>query len=387
MTEPRVTNSAITRRQFMQGALGVAVSVSALGALAGCGSGEGSSSASPVASSMATPSVKPQVDGDLSWLTWSGYVPPKVVKAFEKEYGVKVTESNFSNPQEYIQKLGAGLPFDLITTNSAYHYIEIQGKLIQPFDWADLKNKDNVLEWFQNPFYDNGEYRYTVPYGIGPTGFTYREDKVSNMAGKWDDFWTHADEASGHIYLLDEDQEAIGATLVRDGFPLNSEDPSQIKQAGDDIIKLKPDLGGISSDTQALMPEGRLWIGETWPVAVAFGMQASNNPEVWRFVAPEEGALIAADALSIGANAKAPGTALLFMDWILEAENNAALAAWDWQNTGGVSGETAYLETVKDYPDLQFDINKLIADQNLWKIAPTGERRQLYEEQWGLIKA
>ncbi len=34
--------------------------------------------------------AKPVADGDITWFTWEGYVDPKVVKAFEKEYGVKL---------------------------------------------------------------------------------------------------------------------------------------------------------------------------------------------------------------------------------------------------------------------------------------------------------
>ena len=377
----------ITRRQLLSAGLGLTVAGFGAVALAGCGSSSGTSTPSGAASeTMAAPKVKPVVDGDLSWLTWSQYVPEEVVKAFETKYSVKVTQTFFSNPQEYIQKLGAGLPFDLITTNSAYHHIEIAGNLIQSFDWADLKNADNVLPWFQNPFYDNGPYRYTVPYGIGPTGFTYRADKVADVGGKWEDLWSHPD-AAGHIYLLDEANEVLSMSLLHNGADLGTYTSDDLKQAVDKLTTLKPSLAGFSSDTSTLMAADMLWMAQTWPTAYAYGKSQTTNPDVWRFVIPSEGAPVAADALSIGANAKAPGTALLFMDWILQPENNAALATFDSQHTGTKSGSEAYLSAVKDSPDLNFTVDSLVSNQKLWKLAPTEDRAAEVNAAWTQLKA
>lgn len=371
---------AISRRRVLAGG----ISLVGLGALSACGAsnaGTHTSSTGP-----ATPKIHPKVDGNLTWLTWSGYVPPKVVTAFEAKYGVTVTQSYFSNPMEYIQKLGAGEPFDLITTNSAYHPIEISQGLIQTFDWSDLKYVDNVLPWFQHPFYDDGKYRYTIPYGIGPTGFTYRADKVANISGEWNDFWSHP-EASGHIYLLNEEDEVMSMSLLHSNYPMNTANPTAMTKAMQSVLTLKPDLAGFSSDTQTLMPAGRLWMAQTWPTAFAAGVKSSKDASVWHFVLPRDGAPVAADSLSVGANAKSPGTALLFMDWMLRPDNAAALAVYDFQHTGTKSGSAAYLAAAKSIPDLDFPVSRLVENRGLWKLAPIGPRATLMNSAWNQILA
>ena len=55
-----------------------------------------------------------------------------VVSAFEKEYGVKVKQSFMSTNAESVQKLAAGQPFDLITTNNGYMAQFLGGNLLQP---------------------------------------------------------------------------------------------------------------------------------------------------------------------------------------------------------------------------------------------------------------
>lgn len=159
---------AVSRRQILKGGLGLALGAMTLD-LAGCGSSASGTSGGS-ASATTRPTIKPVVDGDVNWLTWAQYIPPSVVSSFEKEYKVKVTQSFMTSDEQYVQKLAAGEPFDLVTSNSAYLPQSLGGNLLKSFDPGDLKNFDQSIPFFQKPFYDDGQYRFTVPYGYGPTG-------------------------------------------------------------------------------------------------------------------------------------------------------------------------------------------------------------------------
>jgi spermidine/putrescine-binding protein len=219
----------------------------------------------------------------------------------------------------------------------------------------------------------------------GPTGVTYRTDKISHVSETWNDFWTHP-EAKGHIYLLDQIEETIGASLLRDKNPLNSGNTAQVMKASTDLVDLRSQLGGYSTDTQTLMQTGQAWLAHSWVTGAYLGIEASKDKDVWRFYFPKDGAPIGCDTLSIGRKSKSPGTALLFIDWVLRPDNNEALAKFALQKTGTTAGDAAFDHIVEAYPFFKYS-DEVLRDPSLWKVAPTGARAQLYNEQWARIKA
>ena len=158
-----------SRRSFLAGGLGVAGAL----ALAACGAGGSSSGSSASGSTAAQPTLEPKADGDLTWFSWDGYVDPTIVSDFEKKYGVKVTITAYDSNDTMIQKLAAGLPYDVVTNNSGYLARTVAGGLVQPFALAALTNSSQLLPAFQKPKYDAGAVQYSVPYSGGPTGILY----------------------------------------------------------------------------------------------------------------------------------------------------------------------------------------------------------------------
>lgn len=383
---PYPSDEGLSRRQVLQRGLSLAVGAGAL-ALAGCGSSSpASTGGSSAAASVPKPKAKPVADGDVNWLTWAQYIPSSVVSSFQKEYGVKVNQSFMTDDEQYVQKLAAGEPFDLITTNSAYLPQSVAGNLLQTFDPGDLKNWGQLIPFFQHPFYDDGQYRFTIPYGYGPTGIMYRSDKVTHLTHTWADLWNNP-EAAGHTYILDQVEETLGMSLLRDGASLNSADPGQVQTAADHLISLKPRLGGITTDLNGLIASGQGWLVHSWGTNAFQGLQQSKTPETIKFYLPTDGAPVACDTLSIGRNAKSPGSALLFMDWILKPENNHALGAYAGQRTGAAGGNAAFNASMKKYPMFLFDDNTVLSNRGNWKIAPTGQRLTLFNQQWARVTA
>lgn len=371
----------ISRRRLIKGAAGAAFAASALGALAGCGSSSGGST-----SAAAAPTVKPKPDGDITWFTWAEYVEPKIVKAFEKEYGVKVNQAFFNSDEAMVQKLASGLPYDLVTTNSAYIERLVQGGTLQSYDLGDLKNADQLTPYFEHPVYDKGKYRYTVPYGYSPAGIAYQKEKLGGtIPSSWNDFWNLQEQASGHMFVLSQIEETIGMSLVREGNPANSEDPEQVKKAVDELIELKPHLAAVSDENIPDLEGGEAWLLHGWAGTVYQGLLNVKNPEDYGFVLPEEGVLIGVDTLSIGAKAKAPGTALLFMDWILKPEWSAANTEWQGQIVGTKASTPAFDSLTKEFPFLQFDESILTTGE--WKESLSGQRQQLWNQEWSRFMA
>lgn len=364
----------LTRRSVLQGAIGTV----GLAALAGC------ASASNSAPSGAASQLEPKVDGDITWFSWSGYVDPTIVSSFEKKYGVKVNMAIFSSNDMMIQKMAAGLPYDVITNNSAYMKPSILGGLVRPFSLDALTNHAEILPYFQAPSYDNGSKRYSVPYSGGPTGIVYRTDKMT-PTHSWNDLWNNP-QAKGHIFVLDYVPDTIGASLLRKGYSLNSGDSSQVTAATNALIALKPALGGVSSDTRGDIGNGTAWIHHAW-VPDAFNVMTSSkyaDKLQWELTT-KDGVPFGMDLLSIGANAKSPGTALLFIDWMLAPENLAKTVKYTGQLSGTRTGDATYAEVMKAHPSLQVPQNYY--ETAMWRQALTGTRQTLWTQQWNRFQA
>lgn len=362
-------NSQLSRRSVLHGVLGLSAGL-AVASLAGCAPTQGPA---PLAK------IKPVADGDITWFTWDGYVDDAVLAEFEKEYGVKVALDFFDSDDTMLQKLASGLPYDLITNNSAYMERSIAGQLIQPIDYSDLKNFGEVVPFFENAPYDNGDSRYSIPYGLSSTGILVRTDKLGKVGG-WDTLWNAASELSGHVTVLPQTEETIGMSLIRLGYDLASGEAAEVAEAVDELLALKPGLLRISSDTENDVLGGDAWVAHTWPGSAYRVLLDSPNPEVYDFIQPAEGVPFGGDVLTIGANAKSPGTAMLLMDWLLRPENAARNVTYTGYPNGTKAGDATYADLVHEFPFLNMGDD--VYETAAWKQSPTGARLSLYTEQW-----
>jgi spermidine/putrescine transport system substrate-binding protein len=370
-SRPRLATPS--RRALLTGAMGLAGGL----ALTACGSGSSSKPA-------ATTSIEPKADGDLTWFSWDGYVDPAIVSDFEKKYGVKVSIVTFDSNDTMIQKLAAGLPYDVITNNSAYMYRSIKGGLLMPFSHDALHNGSQLVSYFSKPPYDNGASSYSVPYSGGPTGIVYRTDMVDSMSESWNDLWDHP-EAKGHIFVLDYVEDTLGASLLRNGDDLNSGDDDEVTSATDDLISLKPMLAGISSDTRTNVGNGDAWIHHAWvPDAYAVMTKSKYADKLDFELTTKDGVPFGMDLLTIGAKAKSPGSAMLFIDWMLQPDNVVRTVKYTGQQSGTKAGDAEFASVTKQIPALAKATDYSTA---LWRESATGARQQLWTQQWNRFKA
>ena len=208
-----------SRRELLQGGAGLALGVS----FAGCGVGLQEEAPTAPAERV----VKAEPDGDLVYFNWSEYMEPKLIKAFEKEYGVKVRESNFDSMQGMMAKLRSGNRYDVIFPTAEWVDRLRKANQLMRFDLEQIPNASSVYPSFEAPWYDP-EADHTLPYTMYASGIIYRADKISEMTGSWNDMGNPS--ADGRAYLLDDFQEVIGAGNLVNGADLNSVDPADVER-------------------------------------------------------------------------------------------------------------------------------------------------------------
>ena len=362
----------IDRRGLLLGGAGAAL------AIAGCGIGDSGSGTKKETEKL----VKAKVDGDLVYFNWSEYLDPALIKKFEKRYGVKVRQSNFDSQSAMMAKLRSGNRYDVIFPDQSFAPRLIANNQLLKIDHDQLKNYGNVWDFFKDPVYDPGA-AHTVPYGLYATGMIWNEDKISGMTESWDDLFRQ--DAKGKIFMLDDYQECVGMANIRGGFDVNTVDEGELAKSKQMLIDQKPLLRGYSTDDIQNMINGNAWIHHGWNGDVVNLRNQVKNPESYRFQKAKEGFPVGTDTIAIPANAEHPGTALLFMDFMLDPENASQNIAYFGYPMAITGSEEAFAKLAKDDPAIEITVDDLKNGQQFAYL--TGKDKALWDRTWTEVKA
>ena len=337
--------TAFGRREFLErGALGLLGLTAAGPLLAACGGDNGAFQPPelqfarpdhPVlqplhADNRAIESGREPEKGPLRVYNWNGYLWPKLLKDFGKEYGVKVELSTFSTMDEAIAKITSGaVAYDVFFPTPDRISRLVAGKVLQPLNHSYLPNLQKTI-WpsLRDPFYDK-KSRYTVPYTIYTTGIGYRVDRVKTTPGDLDNpyeiYWDEANR--GKTFLLDDSREAIAHMLLKNGITdVNTEDPEHIDRAKDELKSLVDAVNvKLSTDDYTNVPEDKAWMHQMWSgsaVSAQWYLPKGTGPEVLGFWFPEDGSgPIGNDMIAVLRKARNPVLAHHFLDYLIDAKH------------------------------------------------------------------
>jgi spermidine/putrescine transport system substrate-binding protein len=339
--------SELSRRQLLQAGAGLA-----LGAygLAGC------TVERQVDRSAEGRIIRPEVDGDLLIYNWAQYMDPALKKEFAEKYGVEVTEVNFDNLEAMVIKLRSGAAYDLIWPSTEYvARLDAEG-LLARFDRGLLRNDKNISSFYDGSWWDP-QNELSVPYAYYTTGICWRDDEVSGMTGSWNDL-TNPD-GDGRMFILDDFQEAIGQANLINGFELNTGDPEELEVAKETLLAQKENARGFSTNSVQNLVSGSAVLHQAWNGDVVNIRNQVSEPELYRYETCAEGVPVGTDLMCIPVTSKSPGTAMLFMDWIIEPENAARNVRWNGYPQPVEGGRQAFAELVKDAPEIDVELESL----------------------------
>jgi spermidine/putrescine transport system substrate-binding protein len=375
MTTSDRWDGPLRRRELLQGGAGLALTLG----LAGCGVGGGATTSSKKATEKV---VKAVPDGDLVYFNWAEYLDPELMKDFEKRYGVKVRESNFAEMSGMMAKLRSGNRYDLIFPTAEWSDRLRKANQLLRIDNTQLKNYGTHYDYFTKPWYDPAA-DHTVPYALYATGIIYRADKVKDMAGSWNDLGNET--AKGKTYLLDDYQEVLGAGNMATGSKLNDVDAAAVDKSKEWALGIKPKLRGFSTDDIQNVVSGNAWIHHGWNGDVVNVRNQVKTPENYSFQKCKEGIPLGNDCFAIPANAEHPGTAMAFIDFILEPENAARNIEYMGYPMPYKGPDAKFAELVKDDPSINVTVDDLENGQQFKNINAAG--RRTWDEAWTEIKA
>lgn len=342
-----VARGCITRRQFLERALALGLSVSAIGTvLSACGTGAADETATPAAMDTTVPDK-------MILYNWAEYMPSSILKSFEKKYGIKVEETYFEDNEALLAKLKAGARgYDMTVTSDYMVAIMIESGLLVPLDMKYIPNFNNVDERYYKPQWDPGEdgKKYSVPYQWGTTGVGVRTDVVKEPVSSWTDLWDP--KYKGQIVMLADEREVLAAALKMLGYSMNSTSQDELDQATAKCIEQKPLVKAYTSTTtrRSIMEGTGMTHGWTGYVLSAYDELGS---EKLTYMLPSEGYCLWTDNAVIPVGGKSPYAAHLFMDYICDPKIAGELVDYSWFHSPVPAAEE-------------------FSDPIVWKFAPTG---------------
>ncbi|CAN5888137.1 spermidine/putrescine ABC transporter substrate-binding protein [soil metagenome] len=344
----------MSRREALRLMAGAAA---AGGLLAGCGAGSSTSSAARVIVGTREDPVKQPLyednhmidsglepeKGPLRVYNWADYVYQRVLKDFEKEFGVEVELTTFYNLEEATRKLRTGkVNFDVFVPTAEIIPKFVAGKLLQPLNHDYLSNlKKNVWPMLADPYYDGGS-RYTVPYTVYLTGIGWRTDMVSAdiaaMNNPWEAFWDR--EYKGIAGLYDDYRETVGVGMYKNGITdINGDKPGDLAAARDSLVELTNlvDIRYTIDGAYAKLPEGVFGIHHAWSgdmVNAPYYMPKGGDPSVLRYVWPPRarggaGGYVSNDSLAVLKGAEHPVLAHMFLNYMLDDKVSIKNFSWN----------------------------------------------------------
>jgi spermidine/putrescine transport system substrate-binding protein len=368
----RLVAGQLRRRELLQAGAGAAL---ALG-LSACGIGRGLQGDTDRV-------IEPKVDGDLYYYNYSQYINPQVVKDFEKKYDVRVIESYFDSMEGMVAKLRAGNTYDVVFPTAEYVQRLIQQQQVLRIPRDKLENIDNIYGYFDDPWYDP-DSAHSVPYSMYITGIGYRADLLDNMTGSWADLGN--EEAAGRIYVLDDYQEALAAGNLLNGYDMNSVVESELEATKDWLIGLKPLLRGFSVDTITNMSSGNAWIQHLWNGDIVNIRYRVDDPDAYVFEKiDKDGFPVGSDTFVIPVNAEHPGTALLFIDHLLDPKVAARNVSWNGYPMPNKGQDQTFADLAKGDPNIVVTVEDLENGDQFANLAQ--EERELWTNTWLEVKA
>ena len=275
--------------------------------------------------------------GPLNVFNWADYINPKVVKGFEKQYGVTVNVTTFENEEEALAKLASGQgDFDVWFATVQYLSRAVAGKVIQPLNHHYLPNLHNVWPALQNPFYDQHS-RYSVPYTIYTTGITWRKDKLSieptDFPNPYDIFW-HAQTYKGKVSIIDDQREALALALLHRHHTAINTGQREAARAGagrplaaDEARQRQDEPDRLRGTCRPGRPGSRRPGRATWP-RPPYYMPKGVPVDVVRYWRPKKGAVVGSDMITILRNARNPVLAHHFLDYVLDNKHGLENFGW-----------------------------------------------------------
>ena len=295
----------------------------------------------------------PIVPPTLTILNWSEYIDPEIVKLFETQYQVNVSEVYFETDAlrdsilaDLSDEQGRG--YDLVMCNGTaletYHHLGWLAEIPK----QRLPHLNSIDPRWDQAF--NYASTHGVPYFWGTLGIAYRSDLIKQPINSWVQLLKPDESLRGRIIMGKDPSELVGVALKAMGAPLNSQESAQLQEAEQLLQAQHPYVRAYTS--LILGADSPLVSGEVW-MAMSYSGDAlmlQEYHEAIEYVLPKEGGAIWIDYLAVLASSPHKELAFQFLDFINTPEIAARNAQYVYYATPNRQAEGLLPQPFLDDP-------------------------------------
>ena len=316
----------------------------------------------------------------LNVYNWSNYVAPDTIPNFEKEFGVRVRYVTYESNEEMLAKVITGNSgWDVVfPTHNRIPPMAAMG-LLAPLDQGRLKNRGNLEQQFQSPSWDPG-LRWGVPYMWYGTGVVYNRS-VQPAPRSWSDLWS--ERLKGRLTMLDDPEDVIGACLRKLGFPFQSVEPAQLREAERALVQQKHLVRAyLNAEVRDQLVAGDVLVAQLWSTTAEQAIEAAPSLD---FVFPSEGFPLYADNAVILRESRRRELAHQFIDYLLRPRVSADIAASTRTATANAAGRALLPDAIRTSPALYPPPDVLARGE--WPGTLPASAQRLRDRIWTEVKA
>ena len=148
-----------------------------------------------------------------------------------------------------------------------------------------------------------------------------------------------------------------------------------------EVLNIKGKLRGFETDDITNTVNGTAWVHHAWSGDVYQVISQVSDPTTITYETCKEGVPTGNDTMVVPKNAQHPGTALKFIDWMLDPKNattNIDYFGYPQISNTGIQHFNSTIGT--QYPFLAVTLDQAI--HGLREIVPTGQNLQLWLSEW-----
>jgi putative spermidine/putrescine transport system substrate-binding protein len=305
--------------------------------LAGCGGSDDSGGGGEELSKLG------KGEGQVSLISWAGYVEPEWAKPFEQKTGCKVTNKVAGTSDEMVQLMRTG-EYDGVSASGNATARLVEGGDVDPVNVDLVPNYKTVFADLKDQPYNTFDGKpYGIPHGRGANLLMWNTDSVKPAPTSWDVMLDPkvASKYKGKISAYDDPIYIADAAVylkthqpdlgIENPYELNEE---QFEAAIDLLKEQRPLVGEYWSEAEkqiSAFANGDAAVGTTWQYQY-FALQEEGKPvaasPASQGFLPKEGATGWSDTWMISSEAKHPNCMYMWMDWIIEPKANAQVAEY-----------------------------------------------------------
>lgn len=256
----------------------------------------------------------------IKFLTWEDYISPEIVTGFEKKYDVEIEFVFFEHDEQRDDLLA-------VSESGIYDVFIVDGQSVDSYkrlDWLAPLTEKEIPEIAN---YDSQwrEIRpsaegYTVPYGWGTFGITYRKDLVKTPITSLMDVFRPEQVLKGKIIMSPQAFELVPSAILALGYPMANDDPKALIEAEQMLQQQKPFV--YSYEALELDENSPLITGAVI-AAQAYNSDALTLADInddIGYVVPKEGSPVWIDFLAVSSKSNNKELAYKFIRYLSETD-------------------------------------------------------------------